>query len=99
MRYSVVKPHERVRTTISLSSDLLQRSQRFIDDGTAPNRTALIEAALEHLLDELERLQIDRQFEAMADDTAYHSLNESIAEEFSESDWEAFLLVESQEKP
>jgi hypothetical protein len=35
----------------------------------------------------------------MDDDTAYHSLNESIAEEFSESDWEAFLLVESQEKP
>ena len=35
---------------------------------------------------------IDRQFEAMATDASYHRLNESITDEFAESDWEALQL-------
>lgn len=80
---------ETVRTTVTVPVDLITRSQHFIDDGKLPSRNALIVAALEHFLKELEQHEIDSQFEAMAEDTDYASLNEAIAEEFSESDWEA----------
>lgn len=88
---------ETVRTTVTVPTDLINRSQHFIDDGKLPSRNALIVAALEHFLKELERQEIDRQFEAMAEDSSYTSLNEAIAEEFSESDWEA-LTSESLSK-
>jgi len=67
----------------------LNRSQHFIDAGSVPSRNALIVAAVEHYLQELERQEIDRQFEAMADDSAYLALNEGLAEAFADSDWEA----------
>lgn len=95
MAYRTLERHERVRTTITLPSDLLERSQRFIDDGTAPNRTVLIETALEHLLNELERGEIDRQFAVLADDESYADMNKAMAEEFAESDWEALDLSEA----
>lgn len=97
MTHLITLNYEKVRTTITLPSHLLDRSQHFIDAGTAPNRTALIELALHKLLDELERQEIDRQFEAMADDETYSALNESVAGEFAESDWEALTLIEKQE--
>ncbi len=92
------KPRK-LRTTITISSDLLHRGQYFLDKGVAPNRTALIELALDKFLNELERQEIDQQFEAMADDNAYRQLNESIAEEFAESDWEALIQTEKKEAP
>ena len=97
MTQLLTQNYEKVRTTITLPVYLLDRSQRFVNAGTVPSRTALIELALNRFLDELERQEIDHQFEAMADDKAYHTLNESIAEEFSESDWEALMLDEKQE--
>jgi predicted HTH domain antitoxin len=49
--------------------------------------------------DEQERQTIDEQLAAMADDPEYLALNEAIAKEFEESDWEAFqLAVELYEK-
>jgi hypothetical protein len=46
----------------------------------------------EDFLLEVERKEIDRQFAVMAEDEAYQALNEQIAEEFSESDWEAWVV-------
>ncbi len=48
------------------------------------------------LLEELEQEQeeLDKQFAAMSQDAAYKKLNERIAQLFSQSDWEALLLVE-----
>jgi hypothetical protein len=40
---------------------------------------------------ELERQEIDRQFEAMVDDNAYQAMNEQISESFAESDWDALV--------
>jgi len=97
MAISILQKHRKVRTTINISASLLQRSQYFIDKGIASTRTALIETALDKFLDELEREEIDRQFEAMADDDAYQELNEKIAEEFAESDWDAFIQMEADE--
>lgn len=84
----------RVRTTINLPSSLLDRGQRFVDNGVVSNRTSLIELALERLLADLEEAEIDRQFAAMAGDHSYHSLNLAIEREFAESDWETLAQAE-----
>ena len=85
-----------VRTTVTVPSDLIDRSQHFIDDGALPNRNALIVAALEHFITELERREIDRQFETMAEDKSYQDMNQGLAESFAESDWEALTLEDAQ---
>lgn len=85
-----------IRTTLTLPADLNRRSQHFIDKGIAPSRNALIIAALEKYLIELERQEIDRQFEAMADDDAYRTMNEQLSESFAESDWGALVDGEQQ---
>ena len=88
---------ETVRTTLTLPADLVKRSQHFIDGGTIPSRNALIVAALERYLLDLERQEIDRQFEAMAEDDAYQALNQQIAHEFAQSDWDAWIEGELDE--
>jgi hypothetical protein len=45
--------------------------------------------------DKLERQAIDKQFAAMADDSEYLALNEAIAEECAESEWEGLQLGEA----
>lgn len=85
---------ETVRTTVTIPANLLKRSQHFVDAGEVPNRNTLIVAALERLLEEMERAEIDRAFYASADDAAYHAHQEEIAETFAESDWEALILGE-----
>ena len=82
---------ETVRTTITVPVDLIKRSQRFVDDGTVPSHNALIVAAMEQLLLELERQEIDRQFAAMAEDAMYLATEQQIAAEFAESDWDALV--------
>lgn len=96
MTTMTIRNDPRVRTTINLPSSLLDRSQRFVDQGVVTSRTTLIEVALERLLEELEEEEIDRQFAAISDDHAYHSLNVSIDHEFAESDWE--VLVQAEER-
>lgn len=87
----MLEKFETVRTTLTLPVDLIKRSQHFIDSGLIPSRNALIIAALEQYLLDLERQEIDRQFEAMADDDAYQAMNQQISEAFAESDWDALV--------
>lgn len=91
----MLEKFETVRTTITVPTDLIKRSQPFIDGGNIPSRNALIVTALEHFLNELERQDIDRQFEAMVKDEAYQILNQQLAEDFAESDWEALAVGET----
>lgn len=92
----MLEEFESVRTTITLPAELNKRSQQLVDSGVVPSRNALIVAALEKYLVELERQAIDRQFEAMADDGDYQALNEEIAESFAESDWDAWVEGEGE---
>lgn len=85
---------ETVRTTVTIPITLMQRTQHFLDQGIVPNRNALVIAALERFVTELERQEIDRQFAAMADDVDYQSLNKQMAESFGTSDWEALRIAE-----
>lgn len=47
------------------------------------------------LSQELERQEVDHQFEAMAEDDEYQVLNQQLSEAFSDSDWEALMEGES----
>lgn len=85
---------ETIRTTVTIPTSLMQRSQHFLDQGLVPNRNALVIAALERFLTELERQEIDRQFAVMVDDVEYQALNEQLADSFLSSDWEALGLAE-----
>mgnify|MGYP002625820991 CR=1 FL=1 len=91
MQHGILHNQETVRTTVTLPADLLQRSQKLIDAGQVPNRNMLIITALERLLNELERAEIDRQFAAMAEDEAYQTMQTEMAESFEDRDWEAFF--------
>ena len=51
---------------------------------------------LKKYLNELERQEIDRQFEAMAEDDVYQNLNEKLSESFVESDWEVLIKGEQE---
>lgn len=94
---TVLAQFETIRTTVAIPTTLLRRSQPFLDKGVVPSRNALVVAALEHFLAELERQEIDRQFAAMADDPGYQQMNEQMAESFGASDWEALTLAEKGE--
>lgn len=84
-----------LRTTVSLPAALVERTQVFIERGLIPNRSAAIAAALESYLDELERQEIDRAFEAMATDESYRRMSEELDREFAASDWQAIQKAES----
>lgn len=88
--------YETIRTTLTLPVTLVRRSQHFIDGGAVPSRNALIVAALEQFLLQLEREEVDRQFEAMADDESYQVLNQQVVDEFAESDWETWVAGEAE---
>jgi len=96
MAQTMLGNFQTIRTTVTLPLDLANRSQQIVDKGQAPNRNALIVAALEHFIAELERAEIDRQFAAMADDAAYQTLNVDMAESFAESDWEVITMMEQE---
>ena len=85
-----------VRTTVTIPAELVRQSQHYIDKGAVPSRNALIIAALERFLAELERQEIDQQFAAMAIDETYQAFNTQLAEEFAKSDWEALSETEEQ---
>jgi metal-responsive CopG/Arc/MetJ family transcriptional regulator len=89
MQLNMLDKYETVRTTVTLPASLLNRSQGLIDSGQVPNRNALIVAALERFIADLEREEIDRQFAAMAEDTDYQSVQIEFAESFADTDWEA----------
>ena len=97
MPQSMLNHFDSVRTTITLPRKLSQRSQQLVDMGKVPSRNALIVAALEHFIAELEREEIDRQFAAVADDAEYQSLNLEMTDSFAGSDWEALSTAEVSE--
>lgn len=95
MTRPMLNSFDSVRTTITLPRNLSQRSQQLVDRGKVPSRNALIVAALEHFIAELEREEIDRQFAAMAEDADYQSLSQELADSFANSDWEALTITEA----
>lgn len=94
MTQSILDHFDTIRTTVTLPRSLVERGQQYVDAGQIPNRNALIVAALDYFLQELERQEIDRQFVEMANDVAYQELNVTESEAWADSDWEALMITE-----
>jgi hypothetical protein len=72
-----------VRTTLDLPRDLLERSNRVVDEGKIKSRNLLITVALAEYLDSIERAEIDAAFATMRDDDAYRRLIAGLADDFA----------------
>jgi len=82
----LIEQPARVRTTVDLPRELLDRSREVVDRGLAKNQNTLFTAALADYLDQLDRELIDRQFAAMEADASYQELNRRILQEFAGHD-------------
>lgn len=88
MKHLIDQP-VRVRTTVDLPRELLDRSQDAVDRKLAKNKNTLFTAALSDYLDQLDQRAIDSEFASMAHDAAYQELNLQIFNEFTQNDRQA----------
>ena len=91
----LIEPLERVRTTVDLPRDLLDRSRSVVDRKLAKNQNVLFTAALADYLDRLDQQTLDAQFAQMAHDRAYQELNRQLVEEFMGLEDEAPMAGEA----
>ena len=82
------------RTTVALSTDLLNGIDEAVRSGRAASRNAFLARAVRHELERLQREAIDRQFEMMATDAHYQREALRICDEYGISDWEALRVAE-----
>ena len=82
------------RTTVALSTDLLNGIDEAVRSGRAASRNAFLARAVRHELERLQREAIDRQFELMATDVHYQREARRISDEYAPSDWEALRVAE-----
>src|SRR6266436_603127 len=87
---------KRVRTTVRMPSKLYDEARKFVDRELvqAENINDFFVAAICAYVKLLHRKQIDADFAKMAEDADYQKEVKLIAEEFSQSDWEAFEITE-----
>ena len=85
----LIEPLDRVRTTVDLPRDLLDRSRNIVARKLAKNQNGMFTAALAEYLDLLDQQAIDDQFAGMAHDVSYQELNRQLVEEFAGADYQA----------
>jgi hypothetical protein len=87
---------EKVRKTVRVPRRLYDEAESFVERRAVPaeNFNDFFVAALLAYVKLLKRKQTDAAFAGMAEDTDYQKYSRLIAEEFSQSDWEAFTLAE-----
>jgi Arc/MetJ-type ribon-helix-helix transcriptional regulator len=83
-----------VRTTVTLSEELLRATDRAVREGEAGSRNEFFGRALRHELDALERASIDAAFGSMADDPLYAAEAEELDQGFEGASWEALRAAE-----
>jgi len=89
---------KKVRTTVSLPKGVYEEARSLVgrETGTAASMNGLFVTAISAYLKFLKRRQIDAQFASMADDVNYQREARLISEQFSQSDWDAFEMVEKE---
>ena len=83
-------------TTVYLPADLLDAADRIVDEGGARTRNELIAAGLRHVVRQINREAIDRDFAGMATDSRYQEEARVICSEMAQAKWEAFQEGENQ---
>jgi len=87
-------PNERIRTTIDIPVELLERINKVLHKKVVPSRNALLIQALQRYLEYLEQDEIDSHIAQMAEDAAYQELHVRMVEEYEPAGWEALRLSE-----
>jgi hypothetical protein len=91
-----VDKEKKVRTSVSIPESLYEEARSFVDKRVSPadSINSFVVAAILAYVKLIRRKQIDAQFAAMLEDSEYQQEAKVIAEEFSQSDWEAFQSAE-----
>jgi hypothetical protein len=91
-----ISENRRIRTTVRLPRPLYEQARKFVERDLVPadNINDFFVAAISAYVKLLERKEIDSRFARIADDTDFQKEAKLIAEEFRQSDWEAFELAE-----
>lgn len=96
MPVTATKRPEKVRTTVRLPRNLYNEACLFVDKNLVSAETLndFLVAAVLSYVKVVRRRQIDAEFSCIAEDADYQKESKLIAEEFSQSDWEALELGE-----
>ncbi len=88
---------EKVRTTVRMPKPLYDEARKFVHQNVSPAATIndFFVAAVCAYVKLLHRKQVDAAFAAMAEDSDYQKEAQLIAEEFTQSDWEALETVDN----
>jgi len=83
----------KVQTTIRLPKKLYEQVKVCVSSGvtTAETLNDFLVAAIQAYTSVLKRRSIDAEFSHMSKDLSYQRESQLIAEEFSQSDWEALV--------
>jgi hypothetical protein len=94
----VAEQTRKVQATVRLPRPLYQQAKSFVGDKTSTLESIndLFVAAITAYVKLLRRKRIDAAFCGMAEDPSYQKEALLIAEQFSQSDWEAFELAEKE---
>lgn len=87
-------PKERIRTTIDIPIELLERINKVLRKKVVPSRNALFLQALQRYLEYLEQEEIDAHIAQMTEDVAYQDLHVRMVKEYEPAGWEALHLSE-----
>jgi metal-responsive CopG/Arc/MetJ family transcriptional regulator len=85
-----------VRTTLSLSAELLEATDRAVRSGKAKSRNEFVARALKRELVALERAEIDNALAEMAIEPDYQTEVLRMEAEFAPASWEALRDGESE---
>jgi metal-responsive CopG/Arc/MetJ family transcriptional regulator len=85
---------KKLRTTVALSEDLVDAMDTLVREGEAESRNDFLEKALRNQLAAYRRAAIDAEFAQMANDPSYQEEALTLAEGFSQADWEALQVAE-----
>ncbi len=96
MSGAAMEAKKRVRTTVRMPVKLYDEARKFVERDVvqAENINDFFVAAICAYVKLLQRKEIDARFAKIAEDADYQKEAKLIAEEFGQSDWEAFELTE-----
>ncbi|BAZ20744.1 hypothetical protein NIES4073_16210 [Kalymmatonema gypsitolerans NIES-4073] len=89
--------NQTVRTTLTLPSELLEATDKAVQQGKAKSRNEFVAQALRRELAALKRAEIDAALAEMANDPEYQAEVLKMEAEFASAQWEALQLGESPE--
>ena len=89
--------NQTVRTTLTLPSELLEATDKAVQQGKAKSRNEFVAQALRRELAALKRAEIDAALAEMANDPEYQAEVLKMEAEFASAQWESLQLGESPE--